>query len=378
MFSHQSDFDVVLRRIKHFAALSDTDGNFPVEEFKEMRHAGLLSQPIKQGKISFRSDTLVDNFTMLKLVGKSSLPVGRIFEGHMNALQLIDIYGTAVQKERWYDEVTSEQKLFGVWNTQDQDGLFAHERADGNFILKGSKTFCSGGDQIQRPLVTAELKSPCVKGWQMCIIPTEKVPAISQDKSFWRPLGMRASASFRMDFTGIILSKNDFLGAPNDYYKQPHFSSGAIRFCSVQLGGAEAVLEETHQLLRSINRTEDTFQKARIAEMSFLIETGNLWVKEAADKIQSGKYENDQINAYVNMARSMIEEICLRCMALSERSVGARGLLRPGNLERIHRDLTTYLRQPAPDASLVSVGDYVFKQPDIRKLWEPKATKQWP
>ncbi|MCF2447687.1 acyl-CoA/acyl-ACP dehydrogenase [Dyadobacter sp. CY345] len=375
MFSNHPDFDPVLRRIKHFAALSDTDGNFPIEEFREMRQAGLLSQQIKPGKLSFKSDSLVDNFTLLKSIGKASLPVGRIFEGHMNALQLIDIYGTTAQKKRWYDEVTDSQKLFGVWNTQDQDGLFAHERADGNFILQGSKTFCSGGDQIQRPLVTAELKSPSVRGWQMCIIPTEKVAAIRQDKSFWRPLGMRASASFRMDFTGIILSKDNFLGAPNDYYKQPHFSSGAIRFCSVQLGGAEAVLEETHQLLKSINRTEDTFQKARIAEMSFLIETGNLWMKEAADKIQSGKYDSDQIIAYVNMARSMIEEICIRCMALSERSVGARGLLRPENLERIHRDLTTYLRQPAPDASLVSVGDFVFKKPEIKKLWEPQVVK---
>jgi len=335
-----------------------------------------LSLPIEKSKISFKSDNLIDNLTLLKSIGKASLPVGRIFEGHMNALQLVDIYGTEGQKKRWFEEVTSGQKLFGVWNTQDQDGVFAHERADGNFLLKGSKTFCSGGDQIQRPLITAELKSPSVKGWQMCIIPTEKVAAIKQDKSFWQPLGMRASASFRMDFTGIILSREDLLGTPNDYYKQPHFSSGAIRFCSVQLGGAEAVLEETHQLLKSINRTEDSFQKARIAEMSFLIETGNLWIRQAADKIQSGQHGNEQIIAYINMARSMIEETCLRCMALSERSVGARGLLRPENLERIHRDLTTYLRQPAPDASLVSIGDFVFKQPDTRKLWESQIVKK--
>jgi len=376
MFSNHSDFDAILRCIKRHASLSDTDGNFPTDEFKAIRQAGLLSLPIEKSKISFKSDNLIDNLTLLKSIGKASLPVGRIFEGHMNALQLVDIYGTEGQKKRWFEEVTSGQKLFGVWNTQDQDGVFAHERADGNFLLKGSKTFCSGGDQIQRPLITAELKSPSVKGWQMCIIPTEKVAAIKQDKSFWQPLGMRASASFRMDFTGIILSREDLLGTPNDYYKQPHFSSGAIRFCSVQLGGAEAVLEETHQLLKSINRTEDSFQKARIAEMSFLIETGNLWIRQAADKIQSGQHGNEQIIAYINMARSMIEETCLRCMALSERSVGARGLLRPENLERIHRDLTTYLRQPAPDASLVSIGDFVFKQPDTRKLWESQIVKK--
>jgi len=378
MFSNHSDFDPIFHCIKQHAALSDADGNFPTAEFKEIRQSELLSFPIKRSSMTFNSDNLINNLNLLKSLGRASLPVGRIFEGHMNALQLVNIYGTASQKKRWFEEVTSGQKLFGVWNTQDQDGVFAHERADGNFLLKGSKTFCSGGDQIQRPLITAELKSPSIKGWQMCIIPTEKVAAIKQDKSFWQPLGMRASASFRMDFTGIIISKEDFLGAPNDYYKQPHFSSGAIRFCSVQLGGAEAVLEETHHLLKSISRTEDPFQKARIAEMSFLVETGNLWISQTAHKLESGQYGSEHIIAYINMARCMIEEICLRCMTLSERSVGARGLLRPGNLERIHRDLITYLRQPAPDASLVSIGDFVFKQPDTRKLWAVQMVSKLP
>lgn len=69
------------------------------------------------------------------------------------------------------------------------------------------------------------------------------------------------------------------------------------------------------------------------------------------------------------MARTVIEEICLRSMQLSERSVGARGLLRPYALERIHRDLTTYLKQPAPDATLTSIGEYMLNQESTHKLW---------
>ncbi len=57
-------------------------------------------------------------------------------------------------------------------------------------------------------------------------------------------------------------------------------------------------------------------------------------------------------------------------MPLAERSVGARGLMRPQPFERIHRDLTFYLRQPAPDATVVDIGQYVATNPtNAHDLW---------
>ena len=47
-------------------------------------------------------------------------------------------------------------------------------------------------------------------------------------------------------------------------------------------------------------------------------------------------------------------------LCMSERCVGARGLLQPEPFERLHRDLTHYLRQPAPDAVLADVGRFVL------------------
>ena len=207
----------------------------------------------------------------------------------------------------------------------------------------------------------------------MCIIPTESVQAITQDSSFWQPLGMRASASYRMDFTGVILDEKDLLGTPDSYYQQPYFGGGAIRFAAVQLGGAETMLAETHRFIRGMNRTQDSFQQARLAEMAYLIEAGNLWLNQAGlktDEWLKTPAQTEEILAYANMVRSAIEEICLRTMQLAERSVGSRGLMRPNALERVHRDLTTYLKQPAPDASLMAIGNYVFNQDTTDGLWD--------
>ena len=66
------------------------------------------------------------------------------------------------------------------------------------------------------------------------------------------------------------------------------------------------------------------------------------------------------IGAYANLMRGAVEEICLTTLRLAERCVGARGLLQPEPFERLHRDLTHYLRQPAPDAALAEAGRFAL------------------
>ncbi len=57
-----------------------------------------------------------------------------------------------------------------------------------------------------------------------------------------------------------------------------------------------------------------------------------------------------------NMTRLAIERIALDVMERVTRGIGARGLLAPAHFEKQIRDLTMYLRQPAPDQALAAVG----------------------
>lgn len=361
-----------LKEIKTFAALSDQEGLFPEQEFNIIRQAGLLHLTLKSNPYGYEPLQTFKLLEVLKWLGSASLSVGRIYEGHVNALQLIDLYGNSQQKEKYFQEVFENKSLFGVWNTQDQNGVKIIDLGNGKLRLEGAKTFCSGANWIQRPLLTGELISKNGKGWQMFILPTEKVKEVKVDSSFWKPLGMRSSASFKMDFSKIIIDQTDLIGAPDAYYRPPFFSAGAVRFAAVQLGGAQAILEQTHQFLREHNRTEDSFQRTRVAEIAYLVETGNLWMSRAAELIDTSlqiEDNNQKVVEYINMFRSVVNDLCLKVMQLSERSVGARGLMRPYELERVHRDLTTYLRQPAPDATLVSIGKHVLDRPNLDSLW---------
>ncbi len=392
--------EVVAELCAELAAAGDQEGAFPVEEFKALAAAGLLRATLPRSDggtgIGVEPGSTWSLLRLLKHTGRGNLAVGRVYEGHVNALQLINTFGTPGQRERYARDARDAGKLFGVWNTEAADGVHLHPLPDGGYQLEGFKTFTSGAGHVARPIVTGRLPDAAGGGWQMCVVPMDEV-ATHIDTSWWRPLGMRASASFRVDFGGVRVSPDALLGAPDDYYRQPWFGAGAIRFAAVQLGGAEALFDHTRRYLRDLDRAADPHQRARAGEVAILIEGGNNWLRGAAlqadtllrattgemdgagdngnnNHADTRAARNERVVAYANMTRTAIESICLECMRLCERSVGARGLLRPHPLERIHRDLTLYLRQPATDAALNDAGRYALEHDaPAHALWDEDA-----
>ena len=90
---------------------------------------------------------------VLRSIGSGSLPLGRLFEGHVNALELVLRYGNHHQIELLAEEARAG-KMFGVWNTDDSNGLRLIRR-QGRSWLEGRKILASGAGHIERPLVTA-------------------------------------------------------------------------------------------------------------------------------------------------------------------------------------------------------------------------------
>ena len=347
------------------AAATDVTGGFPTQEFEWLRATGLLTivLPAALGGANLHSAAATPPLLqVLRHVGRGNLAVGRVYEGHLNALLLIQRLGSAAQVTRYAADARAG-RLFGVWNTENPaEGVRLEALPNGRYRLHGAKTFASGAGQLARPLITGAL--PEGRGWQLFVLPADaQAPAL--DRSFWQPLGMRATASFRADLTGLEIGPEDLIGSPDAYYQQPAFSGGAIRFAAVQLGGAEAVFEETRDFLRGLDRTDDPYQRQRLGEMALALESGLHWLRGAAENAARPAAATpdgaEATVAYANMTRTAIEKICLDMLHLAERCVGARGLLQPLPFERLHRDLTHYLRQPAPDAALADVGRFVLE-----------------
>jgi alkylation response protein AidB-like acyl-CoA dehydrogenase len=195
-------------------------------------------------------------------------------------------------------------------------------------------------------------------------------PGRGADISSWRAQGMRASATGTLDFTGLPASAATPVGTPGDYERQPFFSAGAWRFLAVQLGGIEAVVEAHRGHLRATNRGDDPHQRARLGQAAQAAETARLFVTEAARIAAAEAGSPDAVVAYVGLARGAVERAGLDVIELAQRSIGLQGFMEAHPLERLTRDLATYLRQPGPDGALVGAAGYVLQTDEpIHRLW---------
>ena len=289
-------------------------------------------------------------------IGKCNLSVGRIYEGHLNAIKLIKDHGSESQKEYFFQKAKIG-KLFSVWNTEISSEALRAQIIAGKLELNGAKTFCSGGLQIDHAIITAEVDGTK----QMLILPLKEYPKLTEDWSLWNPTGMKNSVSCRIDFSGIELSSELKLGKLNAYQEQPWFSGGAMRFAAVQLGGAEALLHSAIDHLNTQNKSNDPYQQQRMGTMAILVETGKFWLKKAQEIDDNQQdYTSAEIVNFADMMRSAILNISEEILQLTERSIGVQGFMENHPMEQVYRDLKVYLKQPGPDLALKNVGAYTF------------------
>jgi len=140
------------------------------------------------------------------------------------------------------------------------------------------------------------------------------------------------------------------IGGPGDYMRQPEISLGAWRPLAVMLGGLDALVDVSRDDLQRRGRASDPHQRARFGRIVMLRETASLWVSHVANLAEV--MEGEFAAAQVKLARIAFEDAATETIRLAQRGTGMSGFVRPHPLERLSRDLATYLRQPAPDMVL--------------------------
>jgi alkylation response protein AidB-like acyl-CoA dehydrogenase len=330
------------------AAARDADGAFPREAFAELAHRGLLQAP------PLAAARMDDLLRLLAEIGRGDLSTGRIYEGHVNARLLVELYGSAAQRRR----LARPDHLLGVWNTDVPGDPLRLE--DGRF--HGKKSFASGIDGLTHAIVTVAAPPVDAGGKtarQMLLVP---VAPLAVDRSWWRPMGMRSSGSHVAEFTGLAVAPGWALGRPDDYLAQPWFSAGAIRFLAVQVGGMHALLDTTTAHLARTGRAANPYQSQRLARIGAAVETGYLWLDRVAAAWSAAAREpasadrRSYLLAAAHGARGVIETSALTVLGEAEQAIGAAGMIAPHPFERQMRDLRVYLRQPNPDGAAAAFG----------------------
>ncbi len=330
----------------------DADGAIPDTEITALAIQGLLNAPLPPGlggsSLGMTSDTAPLLRDVLRRIGGASLSLGRLYEGHVNAIRLVTQYGTVAQLALLAKEANCG-RLSAVWNAQSGDGLRFNGRS-----LRGGKIYCSGIGLVHRPILTAT-------GPDGLVMLMPDISAVAGDLSAWTPLGMKATLTGFADFTGVEVSEIDRVGVPGDYYRSPLFSGGAWRVLAVQLGALERLVALYRTQMSNRGRSDDPIQRRRFGKTAASLETCRLWSARAANIAEDVEQDPAEIDAVVNFARAAFERAALDIIERVERGVGLSAMLRPDPIERTVRDLTTYLRQPFPDAALDSAALWALR-----------------
>jgi len=324
---------------------------FPAARIDDLRAAGLLA--------AFRTVAAGEETTgfvrVLRRIGGADLSLGRLYEGHVNAVQLVHAYGSEAQRATLTRDLAAGC-LMGVWNTEPSPGMTVTRSGDGpvldgpvldgpvldGAVLDGAKIFASGAGQLDRVLITA-----CDDdGAKQMILADVAGMTDRVDNRRWTVRGMRGTMSGRFDFTGMTVAADALIGGPGDYEREPRFSAGAWRFTAVQLGAVEALVRLLRDHLVTTGKGDDPVQRLRFGRCVATTRSAGMWVERAAQLAQA--HAADAI-PFVLMTRGIVEEAGLAVMEAAARGVGTASFFDGDPIDRITRDLGLYLRQPVPD-----------------------------
>jgi alkylation response protein AidB-like acyl-CoA dehydrogenase len=343
--------------MQQLATRGDTEAAFPESELAALQRAGILAVPLPNEALyqaDARGDVLAETLAQL---GRGNLSVGRLVEAHVNARHLIARFGTPAQRAQARADVQAGE-LFALWVTDPPENALRFMRQGDHLRLDGGKMFCSGAGFATRAILTA-----CDEAGDslMLVVSLNRGERVCPLEA---PLqGMRAAVTGAVDFSGCSLAPNAILGRPGDYMREPDFSTGAWRGSAVAAGGLRSLIDLAIETLQKQARADDPHQKARLGNAMIGCETSRLWVRQAARIAEDPHADPAMAVAYVGLARIAVESACLDAMCLVQRSLGL-GAFRCGTpVERICRDLATYLRQPAPDEVLTGATAHFVVHP---------------
>jgi alkylation response protein AidB-like acyl-CoA dehydrogenase len=347
-------FGSLAARLERIAAPADADGRYPRGAMALLAEEGLTTP---EGLLpDLLHGGMGRLLRVLACVGRGDASVGRLFEGHANALELLARVAPAPMRARALGQAR-RGAIYGVWGADPPQNPLRAEFDGGHYRLRGAKLFCSGVDGLDAALVLAAAEG---ERRLLFLIPVDD--RLEVDRSAWRPLGMRASGSHRVVFDGVAAGPDAIVCDGAAYLADPWFSGGAMRFAAVQAGVARGLSEVAAAHLVELNRADAPHQAARLGAMAAALVGLEGTLERAAAAWDAGCAPGasaqavEEAAAFGHVARVAAERALLEIADLVQRAIGLGALIAPHPLERRLRDALTYVRQPNPDGAREAAG----------------------
>jgi hypothetical protein len=268
-------------------------------------------------------------FEVLSSWASRDLSVGRLAEGHVDALAILAEAGM---------EPMNEAATYGVWAARSREGGTTAKRVSGGWELTGRKEFCSGSGLIDRALVTADT----AEGYRIFDVALNEHVA-SADVDSWPAVGMADSASETLEFAGPVIPESGVVGGPDFYTNRPGFWFGAAGVAACWYGGAVGLV---NTVIDSFAAAPSEHVLADVGHAVAQITSMHDVLKSTADAIDGDPQDvKDRAHYRALVVRQVVHDAAMEVLVRVGAAGGARPLCHDPDQSRRAADLFVYLSQ---------------------------------
>lgn len=344
----------------------DREGAFPVEDFAELRAAGLmgLMAPSRLGGVGAGFADYTEVAMALAAGNGATALVYNMHASVTGALALTpDDVARALgagepffaMRDRVLRATVTDAAFYAVAMSERGAGsrlskvATAYEAVDGGWRITGAKTFCSGAGHADAYLVAARRAERAGGGDQEACVSYFLVPAgtgVTVEET-WDALGMRATASHDLHLD-VVAPADALLGVEGltvllaQVMPQWLVASYAAVYAGVAQGALDAAA--AHVSERGLARLPAV--RARLGRADARVAAARQVVREAARRVDEAPGTPDT-NRWVWRAKLLAGETAMEVAASMLEACGTSATRRGAALERIYRDARCGSLQPA-------------------------------
>ncbi|MFD6567285.1 acyl-CoA dehydrogenase family protein [Micromonospora profundi] len=342
------------------AAEHDRGGSFPVEDFRDLREAGLFGLMVPRA-LGGMGATFAEYAAVATELARGNGATALVFNMHASvtgalgavteelaealgvpdeALAARDRLLRAAAEGSWYAVAMSER---GAGARLSQLST-VYEATDDGWRLKGSKTFCSGAGHADGYLVAAR------SSVDQSVVSQFLVPAgdgLTVEPT-WDALGMRATSSHDLHLD-VAVPADRLLGGVEGLalvvaQLMPHWLVAS--YAAVYVGVARAAIDAAAEHLNARNLAGLPAVRARLGRADAATAAAELVVAEAARRVDDAPGDAET-NRWVWRAKLLAGTTAAEVAASMLEAAGTSATRRGHPLERLYRDARCGSLHPA-------------------------------
>lgn len=312
--------------------LRDLAGMTPAAALRHLVDAGADPIPLPG-----RGATL-ERWRALAAVGAHDLSLAKLFEGHTDALAILDEAG---------GKPGAPGAVWGTWCAEPPDARLRLERAAGGFALSGRKAWCSGARSVTHAVVSCWNAA----GEAMLAAVDLRQAGVRMTDVGWQAVGMRDSASIDVHFDQV---RAEPLCGPGFYVQRAGFWHGGAGVAAVWFGAATALADALRARMMA---QADPHRLAQLGEVSVALRGSAALMREAAAAIDRDPDANAMLAAM--SVRLSVEASATAALSAVGRALGPGPMCKDAAMARRFADLPVFMRQSHAERDQEAVGRLV-------------------